>query len=132
MIGQDRSDVTIHNTYLAIWVEMGLFGLAAFVWLFLAGGTSAFSALRRTMDPYASVAISGLLGALTVIALHMTVATFTDRRLQFLWFILGLIAVTARLSCRTQVSEAPASQPVQTSKLRPTLSLAPQAPDASD
>lgn len=121
MVGRERT--TIHNTYLAIWVELGLFGLAAFAWLLMAGGRRVLSALRRTADRYASVVISGLLGALTVNALHMAVASFTHRRMQFLWLILALISVVGRLASQTQELEEPVSRTDPGGILRSALSL---------
>ncbi|MFW6116113.1 MAG: O-antigen ligase family protein [bacterium] len=103
MLGQERT--AIHNTYLAMWVELGLPGFVTFVWLLVAGASLALSISRRTRDRYVSVIISGFLGALTVNALHMTVASFTGRRMQFLWFVLALIGVTARLASGSQELE---------------------------
>jgi O-antigen ligase len=122
MMGWDTSSTTIHNTYLATWVELGLPGLMIFIWLLMAGGTHALTAAQRTKDRYASVVITGFLGALIVVALHMTVAAFTGRRLQFMWVILALIAVTVRLSRQTQDLENLVPQAVQASNAGPASS----------
>jgi O-antigen ligase len=121
MIGQERT--AIHNTYLATWVELGLLGLVAFIWLLMAGGRRALSASRRTLDRYASVVITGFFGALTVFALHMAVGTFTDRRPEFLWLILALIAVTGRLASQAQELEEPVTRPEPGGIVKSALSL---------
>lgn len=89
MVGITRTE--IHNTYLAIWVELGIFGFLIFIWLLFAGCWYAYSAYRNANNKFTSITMLGFLGALSVFVIHMTVATFTGRRLQFLWLILGLI-----------------------------------------
>jgi O-antigen ligase len=100
LVGQERT--SIHNAYLTIWVELGPLGFLAFVWLLLAGGRLAFAAARSATAPEVAIVISGFLGALVANAMHMAVATFDNRRPQFLWLILALIAVLARLSSQKQ------------------------------
>jgi O-antigen ligase len=103
MIGRDFT--RIHNKYLAIWVETGLFGLLAFVWLLLAAARRAISGLLHASNPYISIAITGLLAALFAYSWHMSSATFTERsRLQFFWLLLALIAISAELVRRQDKS----------------------------
>lgn len=97
MIG--RRFTRIHNKYLGIWVESGLFGLLAFVWLLLAGARRALLGLIHAKDRYTSLAITGLLAALFVYSWHMLTAAFSGRdRLQLLWLFLALIAIIAELA----------------------------------
>jgi O-antigen ligase len=95
LIGRERS--AIHNTYLATWVETGLFGFLALVWLVLAGIGYAASASRRTHDQQGSLILLGLTSGSAVFAVHMATATFTGRRFQFMWLVLGLIIATIRI-----------------------------------
>ena len=97
--GREKNE--IHNTYLATWVELGVFGFLAFVWMLMAAGWQAFSTLRVSRNRYSSIAIAGFLGALAYFMLHMLVGTFTGRRPQFLWLIFALIDVTSMLANQT-------------------------------
>lgn len=96
----------IHNKYLIIWTETGLFGFLSFLWLLLAVGRSAFRSLRCSKGAYASIAITGLLAALVIFSLNMTTQLFTGRmRLQMLWCVFALIAAVSRLPGRQPVGE---------------------------
>jgi O-antigen ligase len=88
--------LSIHNAYLATWVELGIFGLVSFVWLLIAGVWHAFSSSTRTSNSSLSLIPTGLLSAIVVYMLHMPVDTFTGRRMQYLWFVLALVAVVDR------------------------------------
>jgi putative inorganic carbon (HCO3(-)) transporter len=106
-----RSRTLIHNKYLSTWMEIGLFGFLAFIWLLLAAGRCAFQALMRAKDAHISVAITGLLAALVAYSMHMTTATFTGRaRIQTLWFILALITATSRIAKKTEGVKDPILQ----------------------
>lgn len=96
--GREEEITAIHNTYLAIWAETGLFGLLAFLWLLLAVSGSALLALARAEDRHASIAITGWLAAIVVFIVHLSTATFTGRRMQLLWLLFALTAATIRIA----------------------------------
>ena len=56
----------IHNKYLLVWVELGLFGFLAFLWFLLAACVRALRALIHASDAKASITITGLLAALSL------------------------------------------------------------------
>jgi putative inorganic carbon (HCO3(-)) transporter len=96
----------IHDKYLSIWTETGLLGLISFLWLLLAAGRLAVQTLKSTKDGYTLTAITGLLAGLIVYMVNMSAATFNDRpRLQFMWLILALIAVTSGIAKRADKLE---------------------------
>lgn len=98
----------IHNKYLIIWTETGLFGFLFFLWLLLAVAITAFRSSVQTKDVYASIAITGMLAALAALCLNMTVQLFTGRqRLQLLWCIFALVAAMSRLIQDKEEAEAP-------------------------
>ncbi len=103
----------IHNTYLAIWVELGLFGFLAFLWLVAAGGWRALSTYLRTKDQYAALAVAGLLAALVAYLLQVLTEPLRPRRLQILWLILAFIAATCQIVSETKDLEDPLLQPDQ-------------------
>jgi putative inorganic carbon (HCO3(-)) transporter len=89
----------IHNKYLLVWVELGLFGFLAFLWFLLAACVRALRALVRARDARSSITITGLLAALVVYLSHMASDPFGARaRPQFMWFIIALIAAVSQLA----------------------------------
>jgi putative inorganic carbon (HCO3(-)) transporter len=89
----------IHNKYLLVWVELGLFGFMAFLWFLLAACVRALRALIRARDAKASITLTGLLAALVVYLAHMASDPFGARaRPQFMWFIIALIAAISQLA----------------------------------
>ncbi len=88
----------IHNKYLLIWVETGLLGLLAFVWLLLAACRRLVRMLVCATTPHVSIAVTGLLVALGIYMFHMAFDPFNARaRLELLWLLLALIASTSQL-----------------------------------
>jgi O-antigen ligase len=88
---------TIHNKYLLEWVELGVFGLAAFVWFLfstLRYGWTVWQRRDRVLSPLAL----GLLLAIAGQMLHMTVDVFNSRaQVQSLWLCAGLIVALSRM-----------------------------------
>ena len=99
--GKELEISGIHNSYLAMWVETGLFGFLAFVWLLLAAEGAALFASIRALDRYASVVFAGLAGALAVPIIHMLSGSFTGRRVQLMWLLFALISATIQIAKRT-------------------------------
>jgi O-antigen ligase len=108
-LAKKKSLTRIHNKYLAVWVELGLFGFLGFLWVLLAGARRAWITSNETDDRFTSIVATGLLAALTVFMVHMIVATYTDRRMQFIWLLLGLIAATSRLAREAHKLQEPAN-----------------------
>lgn len=101
----------IHNTYLAIWAELGIFGLLAFLWLVTAGGWCALSAFVRTRDQYAAIALIGLLAALVAYLVGVLTEPLRPRRMQALWLTLAFIAATSRIAGEIKEPQEPWLQP---------------------
>lgn len=83
---------TIHSKYLLTWVEMGIFGLIAFL-MILANGIrhsmKAWFARDKRVSVIGLAITAGLLGHM----LHMVVDIFNSRtQVQMLWIVLGLAA----------------------------------------
>jgi O-antigen ligase len=94
----------VHNKYLLVWSETGLFGFMAFLLLLLAAAGRALRALVRAVDPYVSITMAGLLVALSVYLIHMMSDPFNARpRLQLLWLIIALIAAVSRIAREKKV-----------------------------
>lgn len=96
LLGRDRT--LIHNKYLSTWVEIGVFGFLALLWMLVAAARRALLSVIKSKNAAYSILMAGLLGALVAYSLHMLVATFTGRiRLQLLWLLLALIVATSQL-----------------------------------
>jgi len=109
----DHKENILHNKYLTIWTETGLFGFLAFVWLMIAAARRAIKDALSTSDPNMAVVLVGLLAGLVVYMWHMTVDTFSGRpRMQFLWLILALIVALGRLAQKPEESAPASKEPV--------------------
>lgn len=105
--GKEEEISGIHNTYLATWVETGIFGFLSFVWLLLGGVGAAFLASVRARDGYVSIILASLAAALTIPMIHMATATFTSRRVQLTWLLLALISATVQIARNTDNVDDP-------------------------
>ncbi len=87
-----------HNHYLIVASELGITGLILFVGFFVVTFRQALAAGRGT-DPYlATVAVGGV-GALTAIALHLSIDYLgTHANFTLLWLHAGLAAALFRLN----------------------------------
>ncbi len=88
---------TVHDKYLLVWSEAGLFALLAFLW-FLAvtirRGRSAARARDPLLSPLALGLTAGILGELV----HMGVDLFQSRpQVQLLWLVASLLAAMAAI-----------------------------------
>ncbi|RME46654.1 MAG: O-antigen ligase domain-containing protein [Caldilineae bacterium] len=98
----------VHNKYLMVWVETGLFGLLAFAGMLLTAVWRALKTLLVAQNGRVSLLVTSLLAGLSVNLIHMFSATFTSRsRLQLVWLLLGLIVAVSYLN---QIPENPAPE----------------------
>lgn len=83
---------TVHNKYLLLFSEIGIFGLISFLFYLgvtLARGFRAWASQDRLYAPLALAATGGVMGHMV----HMLVDIFNDRApVQMLWVITALIA----------------------------------------
>lgn len=101
---------TVHNKFLLIAAESGIFALAAFIWMLIA-------VARRSVGPIASAhpllgpATLGLLAALAGQVVQMMVEPYNGRpSQQMLWTIAALITAAARITRAAPASVEPASR----------------------
>ncbi len=82
---------TIHNKYLLVWVETGIFGLAAFcifLLVILRRGWQGWQLRDRLLSPLALALVAAVAGQM----IHMTVDIFNSRpQEQTLWAVAALI-----------------------------------------
>ncbi len=76
-----------HNSYLQIWAEMGLLGLASFVWLVVA---MAKSGLRKLRDSVDKKIVAGLIAAQAVFLFHnLFDFTFFLPEVSLIWWVMA-------------------------------------------
>jgi O-antigen ligase len=93
-----------HDTFLSLWLELGFFGLMAFVGLFIA----YFAAIRRTPTPTTNGAASALrLGSITATLSFLLLCVFHDAAYSAIpgtvgFFLMGLGVVQPAIDAPTQ------------------------------
>ncbi len=94
--GTYRSAITSHNLYLDILAELGIFGLAAWLWLL---ASAALTALKEIKHGALIAPALGVLAALIYFVVHSFFETpiFNPTVLAFLMIILGLSVSLAKL-----------------------------------
>jgi O-antigen ligase len=100
----------IHNVYLTVWVEIGIFGFLAFLWLLGAGAVSALLGALRATDRYVSIAMAGLLAALVAWLVNVLVQPWRPPRMLMLWLLLAIIAASCRIARETIGMQDPMRQ----------------------
>jgi O-antigen ligase len=88
---------TVHNKYLLEWTELGVFGLAAFLWFLIATVHRGWITWLRKDSLLSPIAL-GLILAIVGQMLHMTVDIFNSRaQVQSLWLCAALIFAMSRV-----------------------------------
>lgn len=87
-----------HNCYLQLWAEVGIFGLAAFLWL--AGVTITFGVKHwlAERDPFMRAITLGLIAGLSALLIHSGVDTdlYSLQLATMGWVMMGLTFAAAR------------------------------------
>ena len=92
------------NTYLTMWLVMGIIGVGLFLWIFFKIFRDILIGVRLTEDPVILIFLvggtAGILGALV----HMSVDTlfFAPPIAQNFWMLVGLVAIAIKLAPITQ------------------------------
>ena len=87
-----------HNCYLQLWAEVGIFGLAAFLWL---AGVVLWLGVTRWLaerDPFLRAMALGLIAGLSALLIHSGVDTdlYSLQLATMGWVMMGLTCATAR------------------------------------
>jgi len=82
-----------HNSYLQIWAEMGILGIAAWLWLIFISFNIGFKKLKKNGDQQGSITISLILAS-TVFLIHNLIdfSFFLPEVALIWWIIVGLIS----------------------------------------
>lgn len=88
---------TAHNILLHIWVEIGIVGLLAFLWLFVMVFYSAIKSWRSLKSGYEKALLLGITASLISIFSHGLTDSFWKKPdALFLWYIIGILFVIIR------------------------------------
>jgi O-antigen ligase len=94
---------TVHDKYLLVWSEAGIFALLAFIWFLAATirrGWRASQAGDPLLSPLALGITAGIIGQLA----HMAVDLFQSRpQVQLLWFVAALLAAMLAIVERERI-----------------------------
>jgi len=87
-----------HNCYLQMWAEIGIFGLAAFVWLI---GVTLVLGVKRWLserDPFMRAVTLGIVAGLSALLIHSGVDTdlYSLQLATMGWIMMGLAFAAAR------------------------------------
>ena len=101
------SGYSVDNFYLKLGTEMGIIGLAAFIFLIISALGLARSALQKTKDKYLKTVGTGLMaGLIGVLAHNMSENMFEFPLMAvYFWFFLGLIIALPHLNGSQQEVE---------------------------
>ncbi|MFC1721821.1 O-antigen ligase family protein [Patescibacteria group bacterium] len=93
-----------HNIILNFWIELGLVGLIAFVWLVVAFFRKALAAYRQGVD---RALVGGTLAAMIVLLVHglIDVPYFKNDLAILFWTIIGLLTIGFSLKAVTKVNK---------------------------
>jgi O-antigen ligase len=92
-----QADTTAHahNNFLQLWVDIGLVGLAAFVWLFwsiLLHGWRAYQQLPPEAEPLRALALGGTLSIVSFLLGGLTQYNFGDAEVVIvMWAMAGVL-----------------------------------------
>ena len=88
----------VHNKYLLIWAETGLFGLLAYIGFLITGIRRGWRTWKRDQGVISLLAIAFVAGMIGQM-IHMTVEIFDSRsQVQALWLVAGLLTAMDRIS----------------------------------
>ncbi len=88
---------TAHNILLHIWVEIGIVGLLAFLWLFVMVFYAAIKSWRSLKSGYEKALLLGITASLISIFSHGLTDSFWKKPdALFLWYIIGILFVIIR------------------------------------
>ena len=86
-----------HNIFLHIWVETGIVGLLAFLWLFVTVFYAAIKSGRSLKSGYEKALLLGITASLISIFSHGLTDSFWKKPdALFLWYIIGILFVIIR------------------------------------
>jgi O-antigen ligase len=100
LVGLPAKNVFIvHNHYLLIIAETGLYGLLSLLWILLAIAAQGMRWLNNRMDMRVYIVSASVLAALAGYALHMASDIFAGpMQVQLLWFMGALITAASHLT----------------------------------
>jgi len=91
----------VHNVYLQIAAEIGIFGLCVFLWLIFVLYREALRDFKKTADSVSFVRF-GLVGGITALLVHSLVnnGSLGDDIFILFWLLAGLLVATVRISSK--------------------------------
>jgi putative inorganic carbon (HCO3(-)) transporter len=89
-----------HNSYLQMAAEMGIVGLAAFIWMMIRLFKASLESIKRIKDGFYSNVLIGLLAGMLAFLVHsfFDVNFYVLQLVNLMWFVMGLIIAVQRIA----------------------------------
>jgi len=116
---------TVHNKYILVWTENGLFGLIGFIGFLFGIIYSGWCAWTRGNRSMAMIGLA-FTGIVIGQMLHMNFAIYHGRsKVQFLWLVAGLLTSISWQVCHPVKERSSAQEGDEPDRLGPALGLQP-------
>jgi putative inorganic carbon (HCO3(-)) transporter len=108
-LGVSESGIYPHNSYLQMTAEMGIVGLAAFLWVIIRLFKTSLESIKRIKDGFYSNVLIGLLAGMLAFLIHsfFDVNFYALQLANLMWFIMGLIIAVQRIALN-EIASSPA------------------------
>ena len=95
----------VHNIFLQIAAEMGIMGLAIFIWLIFVVYKEGLSYIKSSESPMSNIVV-GLIGGITAFLIHGLVdaACLGNHLFLIFWFLAGLVVAIRKMEPETKPS----------------------------
>ncbi|MCC6444212.1 MAG: glycosyltransferase [Armatimonadetes bacterium] len=97
-----------HNDHLMILTQIGLVGLAAWLYFWFNLMHGAYRYRKRIKDPFLKAVLTGCLASVLATLVHATFDHIAWRAgaAPHLWFLVGMMLTTINIACRTEQRES--------------------------
>ena len=96
----------VHNIFLQVAAEMGVAGLAIFIWLIFVVYKEGLSYIRSSEDPMSNVVV-GIIGGITAFLIHGLVdaASLGNHLFLIFWFFTGMVIAVKKITSQAKPLE---------------------------
>jgi len=95
----------VHNIFLQVAAEMGIMGLAIFIWLIFVVYKEGLSYIKSSESPMSNIVV-GLIGGITAFLIHGLVdaASLGNHLFLIFWFFTGIVIAIRKIESQAKLS----------------------------